>query len=171
MAAQPVDQGPQLLAHLGVESDRGLVEQQQSGLVNQRASDQQPPAHAPRQLVDLRVAAVAELGDLHGPVHGGPALGARHAVEVGEHEQVLFDRERHVQVVELGDHAALGPGLLGLARERVSEHFDVALIGDHLGGEDLHRGGLAGPVGTQQADTGTGGHLEVEAVHGSHVPV
>ena len=64
LAAQPVDQRPQLLAHLRVEADGRLVEQHEPRAVDQRAADQQPAAHAARELVDLRVAAVGEVGDL-----------------------------------------------------------------------------------------------------------
>ena len=59
LAAQPVDQRPQLLAHLRVQADGRLVEQHEPRAVDQRAGDQQPPAHAARELVDPRVAAVA----------------------------------------------------------------------------------------------------------------
>ena len=44
------------------------------------------------------------------------ALGARHAVEVREDEQVLLDGERDVEVVELGHDAAQRARRLGLAR-------------------------------------------------------
>ncbi len=63
LGAQPVDQRPQLLAHLRIEADRRLVEQHEPGLVDQRAADQQPAAHAAGQLVDLRVAALREVRD------------------------------------------------------------------------------------------------------------
>ena len=63
LAAQEVDQRPQLLADLRVEADGRLVEQHQPRLVHEPAGDQQPPAHAAAELVDLRVAAVGEVGD------------------------------------------------------------------------------------------------------------
>ena len=46
LGAQPVDQRPQLLAHLRVEADGRLVEQQEPRLVDERARDQQSAAHA-----------------------------------------------------------------------------------------------------------------------------
>ena len=105
--AQPVDQRPQLLAHLRVEPDGRLVEQDQPRLVHEPARDQQPPAHAARELVDLRVAAVGQVGDRRARARPPPPLRARHAVEVREHEQVLLDGQLDVEVVELRDDAHL----------------------------------------------------------------
>ena len=94
LAAQAVDQRPQLLAHLRVEADGRLVEQHEPRAVHERAGDQQPPAHAARELVDPRVAAVAQVGDLERALDRRPALGARDPVEVREDEQVLLDGQR-----------------------------------------------------------------------------
>ncbi len=138
--------------------------------MHQRAGDQQPPAHAAGQLVDLGVAALAQVGDLQGALDGVAALGAGDAVEVREDLEVLSHRERRVEVVELRDHAALGAGLLALAGQPVPEHGDLALVGDRLGGEHAHRGGLARAVGAEQADAGAEGHVEVQAGHGRDVP-
>ena len=58
-----------------------------------------------------------EVGDLQRALDGGLAVRARHAVEVREHEQVLLDRERDVEVVELGHDAAEGARRLRLLRD------------------------------------------------------
>ena len=89
---------------------------------------------------------------------------ARDPVEVREHAQVLLDRQRRVEVVELRHDAHLGARRLGVARERVAEHLDLALVGDRLRGQQPHRGALARAVGPEQADAGALGHLEVEVV-------
>ena len=49
---EPVQAVPEQVARLRVEAGRRLVEQQQVGLVDQRAGDRQPPLHAARQRVD-----------------------------------------------------------------------------------------------------------------------
>ena len=131
--AQRVDERPQLLAHLRVQADGRLVEQQQPRAVHERAGDEQPPAHAARQLVDLRVAAVGEVGDLQRALDRGLALAARQPVEVREDEQVLLDGQRRVEVVELRRDAHRRARLLGLAGQRVAEHLELAGVGDRPG--------------------------------------
>ena len=139
LRAHPVDQRPELLAHLRVEPHGGLVEQEQPRTVHEGAGDQHPPAHAARELVDLGVAARAEVGDADRALHRLPAFGSRDAVEMGEDHQVLLHGQRGVEVVELGYHAALGAGLLGVPGQLEAEHLDLALVGDRLRGERLHR--------------------------------
>ena len=166
LGAQQVDQRPQLLAHLRVEADGRLVEQHEARLVHQPAGDQQPPAHAARQLVHARVAAVAEVGQLERALHGRPALAAPEPVEIGEHDQVLLDRQRRVEVVELRHDAALRAGELGLRGQRVAEHADLALVGDRLRREHLHRRRLARAVRPEQPHARALGQVEVEVVDG-----
>ena len=88
------------------------------------------------------------------------------AVEVREDEQVLLDGQRHVEVVELRDDAALRARLLRLAGQRVAEHLELALVGDRLRGEHAHRRRLAGAVRAEQADARPLRDVEVEAVDG-----
>ena len=164
LAAQAVDERPQLLADLRVEADGRLVEQEQARLVQQRAGDEQPAPHAAAQLVDLALAAVLQVRDVERAVHRLLALALRHAVEVGEDEEVLLDGERHVEVVELGDDAHLGAGLLRVVGQPVAEDLELALVGDDLGGERLHRRRLPRAVRAEQADARPEGDVEVEAV-------
>ena len=166
LGAQRVDQRPQLLADLRVEADGRLVEQHEPRPVHERARDQQPPAHAARELVRARVAAVGELRDLERALDRRLALAARDPVEVREHAQVLLDGQRRVEVVELRHDAHLGARRLRVARQRVAEHLDLALVGDRLRGQQPHRGRLARAVGPEQPDAGALRHLEVEVVDG-----
>jgi hypothetical protein len=84
---------------------------------------------------------------------------------VREHEQVLLDRERRVEVVELGHDSALSPRRLRFLRQPESEHLELALVGDRLRRQEPHRRRLAGPVRAQQADTRPFRHVEVEPIH------
>ena len=92
-------------------------------------------------------------------------------VEVREHAQVLLDRERDVEVVELRHDAHLRARRLGLVGQPVAEHLELALVGDRLRGQHLHRRRLAGAVGAEQADARALGHVEVEPVDGDDGPV
>ena len=101
LGAQGVDERPQLLANLRVEPDGGLVEQHEPRAVHERPRHEQAPAHPARELVHPRVAPVLQLGDPDRALDRLAPLPARHAVEVGEHAEVLLDGERRVEVVEL----------------------------------------------------------------------
>jgi len=162
--AQQVDQRPQLLADLRIQADGGLVEQQQPRLVQQRAGDQEPAAHPAAQVIDDRIGAVEQVDDPQDALDRRAALGRWDSVEVREHAQVLRGGQRHVEVVQLRDDAHLRPRLLGVLRQLVAEDLEPALVGDHLCGQRLHRGGLAGAVGAEEADAGAVGHLQVKAV-------
>ena len=171
LGAQGVDQRPELLAHLRVEADGRLVEQHEARAMHERPRDQQPPAHPAGELVDPRVAAVDEVGHLQRPLDRVAPLGAPDPVEVGEDAQVLLDRQRRVEVVELRDDAALRPGLLRLAGQLEAEHLELALVGDRLRGQQAHRRRLARAVRPEQADARPHGHVEVEPVHRGDRPV
>ena len=110
-AAKRVDERPELLANLRVETDRGLVEQHEPGSVDERAGDQQPAAHPAGELVDPRVAPVDELRHHERALDRVLPLAAADPVEVREDEQVLLDGERGVEVVELRrrPHIERGP--------------------------------------------------------------
>ena len=139
--------------------------------MHEGAGDEQPPAHAAREPVHARVAPVAQVGEVERPVDRGAALGARDAVEVGEDEQVLLGGQRDVEVVELRDDAALRARRLRVAGQHVAEDLELALVGDRLRGEHLHRRRLARAVGAEQADARPLGDVEVEAGDGGDLPV
>ncbi len=125
----------------------------------------------PESLSTRVVAAVAQVGEVERPLDRGRALRARDAVEVREDEQVLLGRQRHVEVVELRDDAALRARRLRVAGQHVPEDLELALVGDRLRGEHLHRRRLAGAVGAEQADARPLGDVEVEAGDGGDLPV
>ena len=170
-AAERVDQRPELLAHLRIEPDGRLVEEHEPGPVDERARDQQPPPHPAGELVDAGVAPVDELRQLERALDRIAPLGAADPVEVREDEQVLLDRERDVEVVELRRDAELRPRLLRLVRELEAEQLELALVGDRLRGQEPHRRRLAGAVRPEQADAGALGHVEIEAVDGRDLAV
>jgi hypothetical protein len=51
----------------------------------------------------------------------------------------------------------------------VPEDRRPALIGFEHSREDPHRGGLPGPVGTEEAEDRPRGHGEIDAIEGDHV--
>ena len=71
---------PQQVARLRVEPGGRLVEQQQLGLVDQRAGDREPALHAARERVDAVVAPVGAAARTRAaprPARGSPAAAGR----------------------------------------------------------------------------------------------
>jgi hypothetical protein len=85
---------------------------------------------------------------------------------VREDEEVLLDRERRVEIVELRDDAAAGACLLRLAGQSEAEDVQLSLVGDRLRREEPHGRRLARAVRAEQPDARAEGHLEVEVVDG-----
>ena len=139
--------------------------------MDQRPRDQQAPPHAAGELVDPRIAAIGEDRHLERALDRRAPVGAADPVEVGEHEQVLLDRQSRVEIVELRRDAALGARHLRLLRQAEAEHLELALVRDRLRGQEAHGGRLAGAVRSEQADAGPHRDLEVEVVDRCDRPV
>ena len=155
-------------ADLRVEADGRLVEQDELRIVEQPAGDEQPPAHAARELVDGVVAAIEQARKPERTIDGRGDVAD--AVEAREHLQVLLDGDVDVEVVELRDDAHLGPGLLGPLRQLVIEHPEHALVGDRLAGQQPHRGRLAGAVGPEQAEADARVDVQIQPVDRPDLP-
>jgi hypothetical protein len=132
--------------------------------VDERAGDEQAPAHPAGELVDARVAAFDEVRDLQRALDRVVSVVAPDPVEVREDEQVLLDGKRHVEVVELRRDTTLRAGGLRLFRELEAEHLDLALVGNRLRGEEAHRRRLAGAVRPEESHARAEGDVEVEMV-------
>ena len=116
---EPVQPLPEQVARLRVEAGRGLVEEQDRGLVDQRAGDRQPPLHAARQRLDLVVRPLGQLGELEQLVAAARGLRPRHAEVAAVDHEVVVDRELRVQRVLLGHDAqpAADPRAVGVRVE------------------------------------------------------
>ena len=133
--------------------------------------DQEAPAHPARELVDARIPSVFQHRHLERPLDRRAPVGTADPVEVGEDEQVLLDRQRRVEIVELRRDPALGARHLRLLRQAKAQHLELALVRDRLGGEEAHRRRLARPVRPEQADAGPRRDIQVEMVDRRDRPV
>ena len=85
---------------------------------------------------------------------------------VGQAAQVRY------RIGLLGQQPAVDEVLSGrLADDVVAGHPGPAPVGPEQGGQDAHGGGLAGPVGAEQAAHRAFGHGQVEAVEGAGLAV
>jgi hypothetical protein len=92
-----VDDAPQLAARHRVDTEGGLVEQQQLGLVDQRAGEPQLLLHAARELAGQAVLEGTETGEGEEPLETRRQLAPRHVVEVGVEGKVLAHRQVGVE--------------------------------------------------------------------------
>ena len=167
LGAQPVDQRPQLLADLRVEADGRLVEQQQLRLVQQRAGDQQAPAHAAAELVDLRLAALGEVRDGERRGRSRPRGGRRTRGRGGRRRAGSARRSATRRGCRAG---ARRPSPREPAWSRSGSRYPSTSSSpssaDHLRRQGLHRRRLARAVRAEQADAGPERDVEIEAVDG-----
>ena len=130
--------------------------------MHERAREQQPAAHAARQLRRADAGLRAQVEDVHHLPRARARLRAAHAEVAAVVEQRLLDVEEAVEVdVLLGepDHPPRGERVVRLAE-------DLDLAGGHADdvadGADERR--LAGAVGAEQAEEAPVGDLEVEVL-------
>src|SRR5262245_34759663 len=138
---------------LGIESGGGLVEDEQSGLVEQRTRQHESAAHAAREGLDALAAMIAELGETDQLLRAASRLARRDAEVAGIDVQVLLDAQVGIEAVLLRDHAdlRLDPPRRG-GTERQSQHPHLAAAWHRESGEHPDGRRLPGAVGTEQAD-------------------
>ena len=180
-------QGPQplaqLLALVGVEPGRGLVEQHQLGAPGERPADADELALAERDLPGVAGGDVVQAADLDRPVDAGPVHRAPGQEQVAEggadghvlagHQQVLLDRE----VVEELDRLER-PGQAQPRPPVRAQRPDVAAVEDDppgrlpgVAGERVDHRGLARPVRPDEPEDGAPGDLQVDVGDGDDAPV
>ena len=124
VAAVGLELGAHPVGRVGIERGGRLVEQQQLGLVEQRLGEADARLLAGRELA---VGPVEQLGEPEvGGDLGDAPLEVAHAVEPGEHLEVLAHGQahRHVDVGALEVHAV--QHLVALARHVGAEHARLA---------------------------------------------
>ena len=122
---QAADVAPQLQAQLEVDAGGRLVEDHQARLVHERAGEQQPAAHAARELRRAHARLRAQVEDVHHLARAAARLGARHPVVAAVVEQRLLDVEEAVEVdVLLGEADACAARRRRVVR--LAEDVDLA---------------------------------------------
>src|SRR5213592_1310851 len=167
VGAEAADDLPQLPARLWVEPRRGLVEEQQLGLADERARDGQALLLPAGECHHARVALLLELDE-------------------GQHlcDAVRLPVERSKQPEHFADGELIGElRLLQLDPEAFAqraswrpilpphaENLDVATVGRREAFEDLDRSRLPGTVRAEQAETLAGRDAEIETRDGHDIP-
>ena len=115
-----------------------------------------------------RLAASIELEALQQLVGAALRLAAGHVVQLAHHLQVLEAGEVLVDGGVLPRQADLRAERRGVLHHVQADDAGGAAVGLEQRGEDADGGGLAGPVGSEQAEDGPGTRGEVHAAQGAN---
>jgi hypothetical protein len=137
--------------------------------VHHRLGHHQAALHAAGELVDLGVPLGLELGELQHLVDLGVDLVAGDAVELAVVPEVLVDVDVPVQHVVLGDDADAVLHLPGVLDDVQAQHRGSTSGGMRQPTQHADDGGLARPVGPQQAEDLAPGYLQVHPVDGDQL--
>ena len=151
-ALEPVQPIPQEVASLGVEAGRRLVEQDDVGLVDERAGDREPPAHAARQALDALVAFSTSCAKSSRSAHRSRDLAALEPEVAPVDEEVLADRQVLVERVVLGHDAEARADGRAVVGGIEAEDPQRAAARRRHGGDHPHGRALAGAVRAEEAE-------------------
>ncbi len=157
---QVLDDAPEVLAALGVEAGGGLVEEEDRRAGHQRSGQVEATAHAARVGLEDAVRRVGQAELLEQLVGPGPGDLAAQVAQAADHADVLAAGQVLVDGGVLAGQPDDAAHDVGLARHVVAEDGGRALVGFEDRGQDAHRRGLAGAVGTEQAEHGARLDLE-----------
>ena len=129
-----------------------LVEEDHRRAEDERGGEVQPPAHAARVRLGGTLGRVGELEALEQLVRALARLGALEVVELPDHLEVLEAGQVVVDRGVLSGEPDLGPQDIGVAHDVEARDPGAAAVGLEQRGQDPYRGGLAGAVGTEEAE-------------------
>ena len=170
------DQGgedlPEITARDRIDTGRGLIEDDQVGLVDQGADQAQLLLHAPGELFHGPAAERLQAGQAEQPrlALGQGRIG--HLTHARQKIDVFLDRQVGIEVLTqpLGHEAE--PGLdalgIGVAVNALAQHAKPPLIEGHHPGDRLEQAALARPVGADEPEQIPRRAIEIDAAHGLH---
>ena len=143
---------PELVAALGIEAQRGLVEEENARRMQKAARDLQPPLHAAGEFFDLVVAAFPEFEELEQLFGALAADFVRDVIEDAVHLHVLPGGQVAVEAGVLEDDAEAPARFVLLALRIEAVQFDGAAGGLQQRGEHFDGGGFPGAVGAEEGE-------------------
>jgi hypothetical protein len=161
---QVADHLPHGPAAAWVQAGGRLVQEDDPRVADQAHGQVEPPPHAAGVGLGRlpgRPGQVEPLRQLGGPP---PAFGPAQVAQVGHQQQVLLAGEQVVDRGHLAGDADRGPDRVRVPGQVMAPDPDLAPVGPDERGQDVHGGGLAGPVGAEQHDDRSLGGLQVDAV-------
>ena len=159
--AKAADDVPQLPARLRIEAGRRLVEKQKLRIADQCAGDGQPLLLSAGEIANPRLGFLFERNLRH-RLFRLDSL----PVEAAEERERFADGELFGESCFLQRDADSLPDFIVLLAPTEAQDFDVAGRGVEQPFEDLDRGGLAGAVGSEQAEALALLDSQIETAHG-----
>ena len=154
-----------------VESCGRLIEEEHRRAHDQAGGQIETASHAARVALEH---AVGRIGELESSEQiGGASLGvaAVRPAQLADHDEVLPPGEQVIEGRVLCGHADRAPYRGCLRHDVVSGDPRVTAVGDREGRQDAHGGGLAGAVGAEHAQDGSGRHLQAYPGESLRFPV
>src|SRR4030095_5122096 len=139
---------------VGVEAERGLVEEQQLGIVHERLGQRHALLEAGGQLVVPDAAVRRQLVLLDQPVHATAKGPAGEAVEAAIERHDLVNPETPQERRSAAGHVEPAPHARRLAHHVVAEHAHLPAVGRQQRAQDRQQRGLARAVRPQQPEDG-----------------
>src|SRR5262252_1987966 len=155
LAPETGDVGAHPRRDVRVEAERGLVEEEELGLVHERLGEGHPLLQAGRKVAVLRATVRSELGELDERVDAGAERPAAQAVEPPVERNDLADAQAPEERRPAARHVEAAPQQARLAHDVVAQDRDGAAVRREQRREDRQERGLAGPVGAEHADDRT----------------
>ena len=146
-----------------VEPGEGLVEDEDVGIVQERARDLHLLLHPFRELVDAAPGGLRQADPIEPLLGAGPGRPAGEPLEHAEVDQDLPHLLLAVEAALLGQVA--DPVAVG-ALERPAVQKDFSCVRDEDAHEESEKGGLPRPVGPEEPEDFAPAHLERDVVHG-----
>src|SRR5213594_2265557 len=163
LAAEARDVGAHARGDVGIEAERGLVEKEQLGLVDERLGQRDALLEPGRQ-VRVRGAPVRlELAQLDQRVDAAPERATAQAVEPAVERDDLADPQAPQERRPPAHHVQPAPERARLAHDVVAKHGHAPAIGRQERGEDREQGGLARAVRAEHADDRAARHRQRDA--------
>ena len=173
--ADAVDELPELPTRQRIDTRGGLVEDQQVGVVDQRAAKPELLLHAPGELARgptrerRQASAIEQFRDARRPLRPGLAK------QAPEEINVLEDRKRRIQIPSqplghVGD-AGADRAAMGDTRHIAPEHVHRAFLDLAHPGDDREQRGFSDAVRPEEADHAPGRHHEVHSLQGDRLPI
>ena len=157
---------PDVPPGLGVQTQRGLVQEQDVGMVHQASGDLQPPLHPARVVLQENVGLLSQVYQVQNILDPLLPQAGVHAVHPAVEVQVLPARELAVHAGILEDHPDGAAHGVPLSADIMTPDQGAAIGGPDHCGEHLDYGALARAVGSQEAKEFALLDMEIHLVHG-----
>ncbi len=175
--AQPhaLDELPELAARQRIDARRRFVENQEIGVVDQRAAQAELLAHAAGELLGQPVGEGREAGALQQLGDPEVALGAALAEQAAEELDILAHAEVRIEVLAQALRHEGDPRADRRAMAHIdhvaAQHFDPAFL-DALGaGNEAQQRGFADAIRADQPDSAIGRNVERQPVERGDLPI